>query len=712
MKKIAVLFVVVNVTGAVYAQVPATPKKTIVDNYFGMQVSDNYRWLENTKDSTVQKWFKAQADYTNSVIDKIQGRDSLIKTLKYYDSLEPFKIRGIIKKGGRYFYKKTLPAENVGKLYYRTGENGKEILLYNPLPIKGKQYSINYFQPSEDGKKIAFGISVSGSETSTIYVMNVDTKKLYPEKIYPSWFGVSGWSADNKGFIYTIQNSGDNMAMNSMTDTRSMYHVVGTKPATDKLIFSRKKYPHLGITPEDLCFVGYSEDLKYIFGILAGVNREINCFYAPTTELFKSTIGWKRLFKIDDHVTNFVFKGDDVYMLTYEGATKFKITKTNVKKFSVADAETIIPEQQATIDNISRGKDFMYFTTNDGINSRAYQYDFVKGKSEEIKLPVSGTAYVGPVDIKSNEVQLGITAWKQPFTIYDYNPLTGVVKPSVWTPKVEYPGVEDVVVEEKEIKGLDGTTIPLTIMYNKNVKRDGSAVCYMTGYGAYGISSTPYFSIYELALMNKGVIVAETHVRGGGEKGQDWYKAGYKTTKPNTWKDFIASGQYLVDNHYTSTAHLIGEGTSAGGVLIGRAITERPDLFAAAISNVSCSNALRMENSPNGLNNTKEFGTVKDSVEARGLYEMDAFQHVKEGTAYPAVICIGGMNDPRVIVWQPGKFAAALQNATTSGKPVLMSVNYDNGHFTENKEISYRNFANQYAFALWQAGHPDFQPAK
>ncbi|GAA4341994.1 hypothetical protein GCM10023149_54560 [Mucilaginibacter gynuensis] len=371
-----------------------------------------------------------------------------------------------------------------------------------------------------------------------------------------------------------------------------------------------------------------------------------------------------------------------------------------------------MPEQAATIDNMARGKDFFYFTTNDGINTRAYQYNFLSSKSDEIKLPVSGTASVMPVNITSNDVLILLTSWKQPFTIYNYNALTRVVKPSAWTAKFSYPGVDDIVVEETEIKSHDGTMVPLTILYNKNVKKDGSAVCYMTGYGAYGVSGTPYFSTYSLALLNKGVIVAETHVRGGSEKGESWYKAGYKTTKPNTWKDFIASGEYLINNHYTSASHLIGEGTSAGGILIGRAITERPDLFAAAISNVSCSNALRMENSPNGLNNTKEFGTVKDSVEARALYEMDAFQHVKDGTKYPAVICVGGMNDPRVIVWQPGKFAAALQNATASGKPVLLAVNYDNGHFTENKEIAYRNFANMFSFALWQAGHPDFQAKK
>lgn len=252
--------------------------------------------------------------------------------------------------------------------------------------------------------------------------------------------------------------------------------------------------------------------------------------------------------------------------------------------------------------------------------------------------------------------------------------------------------------------------MPLSIIYNKNVKKDGSAVCYMYGYGAYSISMTPYFSPLDLALLNKGIVLAVSHVRGGSEKGDDWYKAGYKKTKPNTWKDFIACGEYLIKNGYTSAGKLIGEGTSAGGILIGRAITERPDLFAAAISNVGCNNALRMENSANGSANTPEFGTVKDSAECMALHEMDAMQHVKEGVKYPAVVCIAGMNDPRVVAWQPAKFAAALQNASTSGKPVLLQVNYDNGHFTEEKKVTFRNFANMYSFVLWQAGHPDFQP--
>jgi prolyl oligopeptidase len=234
----------------------------------------------------------------------------------------------------------------------------------------------------------------------------------------------------------------------------------------------------------------------------------------------------------------------------------------------------------------------------------------------------------------------------------------------------------------------------------------------MDSYGAYGISMTPYFSVRENALAVRGVVVAIPHVRGGSEKGEEWYRAGYKTTKPNTWKDFISCGEYLIDKGYTSPQHLAGTGTSAGGILISRAITERPDLFAAAICNVGCANAMRLEFGANGPVNIPEFGTVKDSVECKALYEMDGMQHVVSGTKYPAVICIGGWNDPRVVAWQPGKFAAALQNASASGKPVLLKINYDNGHFTEDKNVTFANFANQFAFVMWQCGHPDFQPKK
>jgi prolyl oligopeptidase len=253
--------------------------------------------------------------------------------------------------------------------------------------------------------------------------------------------------------------------------------------------------------------------------------------------------------------------------------------------------------------------------------------------------------------------------------------------------------------------------IPLSIIYKKGIPLDGSNSCILRGYGAYGISATPGFSILNSVAL-RGVVLAIAHTRGGGEKGEAWYRAGYKTTKPNTWEDFISCAEYLVKKGYTSPQKLAGTGTSAGGILISRAITERPDLFAAAVCNVGCANAMRLEFSANGPVNTPEFGTVKDPVECQALFEMDGVQHVEKGVKYPAVMGVGGWNDPRVPAWEPGKFVAALQAATASGNPILMKVNYDNGHFTEEKSVTFKNFAGQFAFLLWQTGHKDFQPVK
>jgi prolyl oligopeptidase len=254
--------------------------------------------------------------------------------------------------------------------------------------------------------------------------------------------------------------------------------------------------------------------------------------------------------------------------------------------------------------------------------------------------------------------------------------------------------------------------IPLTIISKKGIKKDGSNICIIDGYGAYGISQTPQSDYMANSLAERGVVIAIAHVRGGSEKGDSWYRGGYKTTKPNTWKDFISCAQYLIDSGYTSPRRLAGSGTSAGGILISRAITERPDLFAAAICNVGVTNAMRFEFTSNGQGNISEFGTVKDSIECRALYEMDGVQHVANGTRYPAVLAVAGWNDRRVVPWVPGKFAAALQNASVSDKPVLLKVDYNNGHFTEDKTVMFANFADQYVFALWQCGHPDFQPKK
>lgn len=695
---------------------PATPKRPVTDTYFGKAVVDNYRWLEDMNSDETKAWFKAQGDYTSATLDQIPGRDRLIQTFVDYDKRLAVRYGEIRQRGNTYFYRKTLPSEKAGKLYMRTGKSGgaalgPETLVFDPLTYeKGKTYLMTAFTPSSDGKKLVIGLQEGGAELSTIRTMDVATKTFSPESITAVFGGGVDWLPGNSGFLYTPNNSMDTKDPRGNLNTKGRMHKLGADPATDPDLFSIEKNPDFGIKPDQYPIMFYADDQTQVYGILGTVDRRTTAWFAPAAEVGKPVIAWKRLVTTSDSVSSFLKLGNRLFLQSVKGAPNGQILVTDALNPNPATATVLLPESKLNITRMASSKDFLFVILSDGINEKIRQYDSRSGQWADVPMPGTGTMGIEFYDApRSNKALVYSTSWTDPGTLYDYNPETRKLVTSTFHVPMNYPGVADLVAEEVEVPGHDGIMVPLSIIYKKGLKRDGSAACLMNGYGAYGVSGTPYFSRRNLALLNMGVVLAETHPRGGSEKGQAWYKAGYKTTKPNTWKDFIASGDYLVKNGYTSAGKLIGMGTSAGGVLIGRAITERPDLFAAAISNVSCSNALRMENSPNGPINAAEFGTVKDSTECMALYEMDAFQHVKEGVKYPAVLCVGGMNDPRVIAWQPGKLAAALQAASTSGRPVLMQVNYDNGHFTEDKAVTFRNFANMFAFGLWQAGHPDFQ---
>jgi prolyl oligopeptidase len=269
----------------------------------------------------------------------------------------------------------------------------------------------------------------------------------------------------------------------------------------------------------------------------------------------------------------------------------------------------------------------------------------------------------------------------------------------------KYDAPEDLVSTEVTVKSHDGTMVPLSIIHKKGIPLNGSNPCWLTGYGAYGASLDPSYVHTLYAWYERGGILAIAHVRGGGENGEEWYRAGFQQTKPNTWKDFIACGEYLIEEKYTSPAKLAGEGVSAGGILIGRAITERPDLFAVAISRVGCLNQVRFETTPNGVNNTPEFGSCETKSGFQALYEMDAFLHVRDGVNYPAMLITHGITDPRVDPWQSAKFAARVQAASASGKPVLLRMDYEAGHgvgSTKTQIIQER--ADIFAFMMWQFG--------
>jgi prolyl oligopeptidase len=308
-------------------------------------------------------------------------------------------------------------------------------------------------------------------------------------------------------------------------------------------------------------------------------------------------------------------------------------------------------------------------------------------------------------------VVFNASAWTRFGGYYEYAPKAGNVVDTKLQPQGRYDNPADLVATEVKVKSHDGTLVPLSIVHRKGLKLDGTSPAILYGYGAYGISQTPFYRPTFLPWFERGGIFAVAHVRGGGEYGEEWYKAGFKATKPNTWKDAIAAAEWLVANRYTSPATLAIMGGSAGGIFVGRSITDRPDLFGAAIDVVPVSDTVRAEFSANGVGNIPEFGTVKEEAGFKGLYAMSPYHWIKDGTKYPAVLVTTGCNDSRVPAWQAAKMAARLQAATTSGKPVLLRVEYGAGHGVgSTKKQAYEERADTFAFLFWQFGVPGFRP--
>ncbi|MDO8966721.1 prolyl oligopeptidase family serine peptidase [Algoriphagus sp.] len=691
-------------------QYPSSPKLPVADTIFGKVVVDEYRWLEDVHEEQTQGWLKMQADFSEMVINKIAGRDRLIKEFQQLDSLNKESIPYIMRKGDRYFYRKTLPGENVGKLYYRQGKEGEEILIFDPNAHTENNKQITYrFSPCENGKKVALSIAEAGNaDICLVKIMDVETKKFDQDSLYPVLFSIDSWTPDSHAIIYKETQTDDPSSTLLFQDLKVKYHRLGTPEKEDKTLLSGLTHPNLGMDNTEYPLVGYSADDKYLIATFYQGQYQ-KTFYAPSGEIDKKHIQWLPLLGTEEQAKDAFIRNDSVYFLTRRDAPNYKLV---VRPLQALDhfERVIVPEGWDAIQWLAISKDYLFITKTDGINTTIDQYHFTTNTLQPVNLPFSGSAWIQPFDKETNDSFLNLISWKQPGVRYDYSPTNLTMQLSRFNNIPNYPGLDALVVEEVEAKSHDGTMVPLSIVYNKNIERNGNNVAYLTGYGSYGSSMSPYFDLLKLPLLNNGVIVAIAHVRGGGEKGHSWHMGGFKSTKPNTWKDFIACAEYLVEHNYSSPKNIIGEGTSAGGIMIGRAMTERPELFAVAINNVPVSNPLRGENRPNGLLDSKEFGSAKDSVEALGLIEMDTYLHIDEDKSYPAVLAVTGVNDTRVPFWQPGKLVAKMQALSGQQNPVLLLVNYDSGHWSEEKSVQFRNYANVFAFALWQAGHTDFSP--
>ena len=711
-----VAFAAVLALGAHAQTAPAPfPPGNTQDTFFGTVVGDPYRALEDIGNPDVVAWAKSQGDYARGTLDSLPGYAALRKRVVELDESAPavvFTVR-LDAKGNLYFTRRTAQ-ENTYKLYRRDA-SGAETLLVDPDDWQkdiGKPHAINYFTPSQDGTLIAYGISPAGSEDASMYVMDVATRKHIGEPIDRARFPQVSWRPDGRSFVYMrLQERKPGMpATEKYQNSRVWLHEVGRPASADVAVAGMDVSPRMAVRRADLPFVAIIPGSRYaVAAVENGVQREVALYTAPVASLGKPDAPWTRICDFADKVIRWAVHGEDIYLLTYRDSPRFSIIRTRLGAPDLSQATTVVPASDRVLTNFAAAKDGLYIEARDGNVKRLMRRTWGAPAAQAVAVPVEGGVDIMATRQELDGAIVALAGWTRARQIYAVGRV-GKVTNTGLQPLGAFDAPEGYVTTEVKVKSHDGALVPLSITHRAGVKLDGSNPTLLYGYGAYGITEEPRYNATRLAWLERGGVYAVANVRGSSVYGYDWYKAGYKATKPNTWKDFIACAEYLIEQKYTTSARLGILGGSAGGILVGRAMTERPDLFAAVVPAVGALDMVRMETTANGIPNIPEFGTVTREEEFRALLAMSSYHHVKEGVAYPAVMLLHGVNDTRVDYWHSSKMAARLLAATTSGKPVLLNLDYDAGHGVGSTKVQrQRETADYYAFLLWQTGHPDFQ---
>lgn len=697
---------------------PAFPPKNVPETHHGTVVDDPYRGLENLKDPQVASWMKAHADHARRTLDSLPGYAALKARVAELDNATSAVVGTVARgSGGHLFFTRRGAADNTLKLYHRAPD-GKERLLADPDTWQketGKPHAINYFAPSPDSRYVAFGVSAAGSEDASIHVIETATGKRASGPIDRAQYPSISWRPDSKSFFFLRQQElkPGMPATDRYQNGRSWLHTVGTDASKDVAVAGPGMFPQVAVRPTDFAYVFAIPGSRFaVAGVFAGVQREIALYAAPLETVGKPGTPWKSVCDYGDKVTSFAVRGDDIYLLTHRASPRYSVVRTSLAAPDVKTAATVIAPSEQVLFEIAAAKDGLYLESRDGAVKRLKRLAWGSSTATEVKMPLEGATSIMSASPDIEGAVVSLAAWTRAREIYAVD-AAGKAANTGLQPLGPFDAPAGYVTVEVKVKSHDGAMVPLSIIHKKGVKLDGSNPALLYGYGSYGITEEPGYIARRLAWLEKGGVFAVANVRGSGVYGQDWYKGGYKATKPNTWKDFIACAEYLVAQKYTRPAKLGILGGSAGGILVGRAMTERPDLFAAVIPAVGVMDAVRAETTANGIPNIPEFGTVKKEDEFRALLAMSSYHQVRDKAAYPAVLLIHGVNDPRVDVWHSSKFAARVLAATTSGKPVLLDLDYDAGHGVgATKSQRQRDTTDMYAFLLWQTGHPDFQPKK
>lgn len=687
-------------------QPPAPPVKPVTETLWGQQVTDNYRYMEVLGPDTID-WMKAQGAYTRSVLDAIKPLAALQKRVSAFTGSFGF-VQSYARFGGREFYEERAPGADTFDLVVRDSAGTRKIVDIAALRAKngGAPMAINYILPSFDGAKVAVGISSGGSEDASLYVYDAASGAQVAGPIDRAQFGPTSWSLDgNTLYFVRLKKLGPNDPGTEKyrdADVESWDLKSAPVPLYGALVGHGPAIGHdetavLALAPTVPDAVLISQN---------GVQNEQKMWTAPLGKE-ADPAAWTLLFDRNDGVTNEDARGDDLFLLSHKDAPTFKVLELKFGQ-PLSAAKPLVPaDPKRVIEGVHAASDALYVLTREGDYSLLLRIPTGTDHIEEVALPTRGHVSGVFTDPREPGVTFSLESWVLPPTNLHYDPKTGAFQSLQLGVRGDIdPGQFE--VSDLQAKGHDGAIIPYALIHPKDAREPGVTV--IEAYGSYGISNLADFSTRRAAMMKEGINYAICGVRGGGELGDDWRLAGKDANKPNTWKDLISCTEDLIARGVTDRHKVFIIGGSAGGITMGRSMTDRPDLFAGVIDIVPAANTLRAEFSPNGPDNIPEFGSIKTEQGFKNLLAMDSVQHVKAGVDYPPVMISTGLNDPRVSPWEPAKFAAALM-ASGTPNPVLLRVDTQAGHGigstrTQTDLLS----ADWIAFVKWRAGDPAWRP--
>lgn len=651
---------------------PSTNQVAQSDNYHGVEVKDPYRWLEDPDSDATKAWVQAQNELTNSYLATIPTRDKLQQRLTQLWDYE--KYSSPFKRGQSYFYFKNDGLQNQSVLYtLKSLDDEGEILLDpNSLSADGT-VALSGLSISDDGQWMAYGLSTAGSDWVEYRVKNIATRQDTADHLQWIKFSGASWTKDNQGFFYSRYDQPN--AETKLEDVnyyqKLYYHRLGTPQAEDILIYHRPDQKEWGFSGS------VTEDGKYlIISVWLGTDSKNLVFYKnleqPDSEVVELISEFVASYSVIDN------DGDTFWLRTDLNAPRGRVIAIDLDNPDQANWQEIIPEAPETLEGI-------------GLLNNQFVADYLKDARSQIKIYALDGTFVREVELPGigsaggfggkrydTETFYTFTSFTTPATIYRYDLTTGESK-LFRQPQVDF-DPEAYQTQQVFYPSKDGTKIPMFITHKKGIKLDGNNPTYLYAYGGFNISLTPSFSISNVVWLEMGGIYAVPNLRGGGEYGEDWHQAGMKDKKQNVFDDFIAAAEWLIEQKYTRTEKLAIAGGSNGGLLVGACMTQRPDLFAAAIPAVGVLDMLRFHKFTIGWAWCSEYGTPDDEADFKTLYAYSPLHNLKQGTAYPATLITTADHDDRVVPAHSFKFAAALQAAHQGDHPVLIRIETKAGH--------------------------------